>query len=55
MKVLEVKNVMQAVQKNISIHKDTCGEGCLVGIDDFTEEMLDKFFSLYYVAIDKAM
>ena len=43
MKALEMKAVMQAVQKNVKIWIETQGEGHVIGTDDFTLEMSEKF------------
>ena len=43
MKALEMKAVMQAVQKNVKIWIETQGEGHVIGTDDFTSEMGEKF------------
>ena len=47
MKVAQHKEVFAAVQANVKIHVATNGEGDLVWIDDFTDEMFNKFYALY--------
>lgn len=53
MKALQIKEVVQALQKNVQIYISTQGEGMLVGLDDFTDEMLDKFDLMFSLEIDK--
>lgn len=47
MKVSETKAVFAAVKQNVAVYIETKGEGVQVGLDNFSEEMLDKFDSLY--------
>lgn len=47
MKVSQQQAVFAAVRANIKIHVATNGEGDLVWIDDFTDEMFRKFYALY--------
>lgn len=51
MKALETKSVLQAVQANLNSFILTQGKSEIVGTDDFTEEMLDKFDLLLDQAI----
>lgn len=53
MKASNQKLVLQAVQKNIRIYVETKGEGCLVGLDDFTEEMETLFDNMFGYEVER--
>lgn len=53
MKVAEMKVVFEVVKMNVSVFLDTKGEGELVGLEGFTETMLDKFDQLYEYEVSR--
>lgn len=53
MKPTQLKTVITAVRSNVSLLKATKGESPLVGLEGFTEEMLEVFDSLYDVEVSK--
>lgn len=53
MKAQQQKAVLQAVQANLNSFILTLGRSEIVGTDDFTEEMLEKFDYLLDQAVAK--
>lgn len=46
MKVVEMKNVLNAVKLNVEIYHTTKGEGSIVGVEEFTPAQLKMFDAL---------
>ncbi len=55
MKALEMNIVFQAVKKNVAMFVATAGEYELVGIDDFTPNMLEMFDAFFEREVSKLL
>ena len=54
MKAVEMKSVLNAVKVNLAIFHSTQGEGCIVGVEEFTPAQLKMFDGLLDQAIRQA-